>query len=224
MKTKTIFIVTLLAIAFSATAQEKRSIETVVSDTIKLRALQFKYEVTVGDDYSYSYDYPNLKTAFDSLKTATISDVEDILKKAGFKWSATEENNYTISKSSKGRQSVTVTLKSKSELDRLYHLLDTMKGVTGKITNTDYEAPSLYRDEMFRRLYDKALIEATAMAKISGTEISRLVSASESFEQSTSYLDWLTELSKYSGSDIWGLNTAFYKIYTRRFAFKFELK
>jgi hypothetical protein len=226
MKTqfKISMLMPLLLLALTTSAQVQRYIETTVSDTVTLKALQFKYQVTAGyqpNQYDDSYGLSQLGS---DTVSASLKEVEKTLKKEKFTCAFEAEKNYTIEKSGKKDIPLVVTLKSKAELDRLIKVLQGMEGISGKILSTDYESPSLYYDAMFKRLYDKALTEVTSLAKISGSTIGSLLSASEITDASNSYFDWIMELSKSSPYSLLGLPASLDKVYTRKFSFRFELK
>ncbi len=223
MKTRLHLIIIFLAMTFTAAAQEPRYIETTVSDTVKLNPLSFTYEISVGNE-SYNYDYSALLGIDDTSKSVNMTDVLSLLKKEKFTLSTDDNNSYTLPKITPTKSSVVVALSSSAELDRLCKLLSNLNGVSGKITSTEYESPALYADVLFKRLYDKALSEATILAKISGSQVGRMISATEPSDVYGGYMDWLSELSKASSLDLFGLNKHFYKVYTRKFAFRFELK
>lgn len=223
MKTKFILTIALLAISLASIAQEKHYIETTVSDTVRLKPLQIRYKISISEP-SYTYEITDTQGIKDTSKSTSITDVEGVLKKEKFNWSENDDNNYTISKATQNKSSLIVTLKTKSELDRLCKAIYNLKGISGKISSTDYESASLYTDAMFKRLYDKAKLEANIMAKTTGNTVGSMVSASESQDQYGGYMDWLMELSENSSNNIWGINGGLYKVYTRKFTFRFELK
>jgi hypothetical protein len=226
MKTKpTLSLLLILILLSTATkAQEKRYVETIVTDTVMLKPVQFKYEISSGD-VANPYDIYTPKDENETSNATSINDVELALKKEKFSYTMKDENNFTIVKSGKDKPSIVVTLKSMEELAQLYKLLSVYKGISGKIISSDYESPSVYYNVMFKRLYDKAFSEATMLAKISGNEIDKMASATEIVEQGNSYMDWIFEMAKFSSSgDLFGGSGGLYKVYTRKFSFRFDLK
>ena len=223
MKTRLHLIIIFLAMTFTAAAQEPRYIETTVSDTVKLNPLSFTYEISAGNE-SYNYDYSALLGIDDTSKSVNMTDVLSLLKKEKFTLSTDADNSYTLPKTPPTKLTVVVALNSPTELDRLCKLLSNLNGVSGKITSTEYESPTIYAEVLFKRLYDKALSEATILAKISGSQVGRMISASEPTDVYSGYMDWIKELSSVSSLDLFGLNKHLYKVFTRKLSFRFELK
>jgi len=225
MKTqiRTSLVAALMIFSLSSIAQEKRYVETIVSDTVMLKPVGFVYQISAGNTVT-GYETYVPQDNSDDLKSATLPEIEDLIKKARFSYVMSDKNDYSIMKGTQNEPSIMVTLNSKNELDKLYKLLSSYKGISGQIFSVDYESPALYYDIMFKRLYEKALSEATVLAKISGNEIDKMVSATEVTDQFGGYMDMLTEISKYSSYDNFGLNSTSYKTYTRKFSFRFDLK
>ena len=223
MKTRLQLMIIFLALTFTSAAQEPRYIETTVSDTVKLNPLSFTYEISVGNE-SYNYDYSALLGIDDTSKSVNMTDVLSLLKKEKFTLSTDADNSYTLPKTPPTKLTVVVALNSPTELDRLCKLLSNLNGVSGKITSTEYESPTIYAEVLFKRLYDKALSEATILAKISGSQVGRMISASEPTDVYSGYMDWIKELSSVSSLDLFGLNKHLYKVFTRKLSFRFELK
>jgi hypothetical protein len=225
MKSKLMLILALLAMGQATNAQEKRYIETMVSDTIRLKPIQFEYKLTIGET-SYSYDYSNLQGYADTLNTSTsLVELEEVLSRAKFNYILSDNDDYSLLSRDKGKSALTVTVKSNAELAKLKKLTEDLKGVSGKITSTDYESPTPYIDAMFKRLYTKALAEATSLAKITGNTVGTMTSATEVTDQTGSYMDWIMQMSRSSYyNEFTGLDADKYKVYTRKFSFRFELK
>jgi hypothetical protein len=226
MKFKLSFLLLLAFVMYSyaSLAQEKRSIEIIVSDTVILKPVLIKYQISSGDlSNPYSEDYP--QSAGDAAAAASLDEVSLALKNAKFTYAMTTDDNYTISKSVQNKPSIMVTMQSKEELERLKKVLDVYKGISGKISSVDFESPVRYHEIMFKRLYDKAFAEANIFAKLAGTTVDKLGSAAETGDQYGGYMDWLMELSKTASQyDLFNMNAGLTKVYTRKFSFKFELK
>ncbi len=223
MKTRIQLMIIFLAMTFTTVAQEPRYIETTVSDTVKLNPLSFTYEISLSSE-SYSFDYSALLGIDDTSKSVNMTDVLSLLKKEKFTLSTDADNSYTLPKTSSTKSTIVVALSSLAELERLCKLLSNLNGVSGKITSTEYESPARYAETLFKRLYDKALSEATILAKISGSQVGRMISASEPTDVYSGYMDWIKELSSVSSYDLFGLNKHLYKVFTRKLSFRFELK
>jgi hypothetical protein len=223
-KNSILLFLALIFCSFTSVAQEKRSIEIIVSDTIILKPVLIKYQISSGDQANpYTDDY--LKKAGEDPAATSLDDVSLALKNANFTYAMFTEDNYTISKSIQSNPSIMVTLKSKVELDRLRKVLDVYKGISGKISSVDFESPVLYHDIMFKRLYDMALAEANIFAKIVGSTVDKLGRASEVIDQNGGYMDWLMEISKMASQyEPFNMNAGLTKVYTRKFSFKFDLK
>jgi hypothetical protein len=226
MKTKLAFSPFFCLLLFSITslAQEKRSIEITVSDTVMLRPEMIKYQISSGDP-SYPYDVTTAQSANDAAAVAALENVCLSLKKEKFTFAMNTGDNYTLNKSIQNKPSVVVTMRSKAELEKLIKLLAPFNGISGKISSVDFESPVPYHEIMFKRLYDKAATEAGIFAKLAETSVEKFVSATEVNDQYGGYMDWLMELSKTASQyDMLGLNAGLDRVYTRKFSFKFEIK
>jgi len=225
-KINLLFIFTFLTLI--SIAQEQRFIEIIVSDTMTLQSKQITYQINIGEQMSFlGITIP--QTEKDSTSLPSLSDIQSTLTKKHFAYTVNNVNDYSISKNSQAHPSIILTLNSKNELDRLFNLLKSMQGITGKIIHVEYESPALYHDELFKRLYSKAQIEASSLADSTGNETGKLINITEVKEQQAesnmdTYMEWMKQLSKSFSADLSGQNNNLTKKYERKFQFKFELK
>ena len=212
-------------------AQKQRFVEIIISDTLTLQAKQFTYQINIGEQMSFmGLTIPIPQTEKDSASLPALSDIEKNLEKNHFSYTINNENDYSISKSSQNPPTLLLTLTSKTELDRLFNLLKSMQGISGKIIHVEYESPVLFYNEIFNRLFSKAQAEASALAHVTGNETGKLLNITEIKEQQPepymdSYMELLKPLLKsFSAVDVFGQNNNLTKKYERKMQFKFELK
>jgi len=223
---KTIIKLSLIYFLFQfsfVSAQELRYIDIVVSDTVILQPISYTYQISVGDSYNiYDIDYYQKDST--KIVPPEISDIEKDLKKDNFTYTNAVQNDYSLSKSRKESSVLLVTLKNKHELDRLIKLLNPIKGVSGKITDIKLESPEKYYPEMFKRLYDKAVAQATLLATVSGNQIGRMLNASEVKCEWEGLFDKVNQLSKKNPYESWFMQADLFSQYIRKLEFRFELK
>lgn len=223
MKRTLKFAIVALIISLSNNifAQESRFIEVLVSDTINLKALSYTYMISI--EPTYNYDEEEGKA--EAPKSATLNDVEALLKKENINFEYSKSSDLTISTKNMASPSIIVTMKTRAELEKLYNLINPLKGVSGSIAYASYETSDLYNTQMFRKLYTKAQTQANEMAKVSGSEIKRMSNAIEVKDQMDGYMDFFKQIFRKmpKGAGL-GFDTFTENVYTKRMQFRFELK
>jgi len=224
MKTIKLNLVIVFSIFnFISLAQEQRFVEIIVSDTISLKAEQFIYQISIGDQVDfYGFSYP-LDDSI-TVDLPTVSEVEDVLRSNKFSYKILTTKDYTLSKNKINRPAIQVTLYSRQEIERLYKLLETIQGISGKIVSVDYESPDLYNKEMYRRLFAKAKEEASILAGVTGDDVGTILSVAEKRDEWLDYFDLIKKFSEEIEYNLWGMKCLWTKQYKREFQFRFELK
>jgi hypothetical protein len=229
MKFKTILLSTTLFFFFAndAIAQANKFIEIISLDTVELKPIEFTYQVSSGTDLTamrVQNDRPdNIDIPF------PVNSIKKILDKNNFSYQLKATNNYSISPSKSPDSTITITVNSDSALKRLYRILQNVKGITGKITDTKYESISPYKTEIYQRLYSKALTDATTLARVSGNSIGSLISVQEVLQESDFFSNYMEMMKKMSGlggmfSEMFGLENNVTQKVEKKLLFRFELK
>lgn len=189
---KQIFILFLLVTGFSM-AQERSHITVVVNETIELEAKSFIYEVKMGGDFSslfeslantdeYEEDYSELD--FDEV---SFEELQEILKKNNFTYTLAESLNYDI-KNTPEKQAVLVSIDNVSELSRLKETLIDLEGITGSISEVEYEDLSAKYNTINKKLLENARSQASAMLEGTGKKLGDVYSI-EQIEESKDLME-----------------------------------
>lgn len=226
MKIKvTIASVLFFIVSFSLNAQTNRFIEVAAIDTIELKPVEFTYQITVG----YSSPFPmNMRTEKDPdhEPEITIAAIKKVLDRSGFAYEVKNQGNYSVSPHKTPDSAIFLHLKSESELTRLYKLLLSVKGISGKISDAKYESVSPVKTDTYQRLYSKALADATTIAKISGNSIGKLISVAEP-QQSDFMGEYMSMFKDMAASEMFAemlqLNKSLIQKIEKRLLFRFEL-
>jgi hypothetical protein len=187
-------------VSFSATAQQNY-IELSVSETVQLKATEFTYEVSVGElsaydmmmDGAYDREYDELEVDEDEIEAPkpTAKEILAKLTKANFSCEISDEKSYNVT-SKDAEPTIMVTVTTIKELNRLRDFIQELDGVTGKIADTKFEAPSIYYDDAYPRLMAMAKKRADLLASVSGKKAGGVIQVSEG------------KLSNSSSGDVWG--------------------
>lgn len=205
-------------------AQETRSIQLTVTDTITLNVTQIQYEIKLGAQY----DYLGLDIGQESQPAAdgviSLSTIADRLKKEKYSYASSDETDYKIG-DTPSKEKIIVTLKNEKELKSLCELLKTYKGISGKIADVSYEPESKYQKDVYTRLYTKAFNQATMLAGISGTKIGNLMSASDMQNNAGDWMSLYKQMMKKMPMGLFGeTSAAGPRKEEVSMTFKFELK
>jgi hypothetical protein len=217
----------LLFMCGLAGAQTGRFIELTVSDTFGLKPVGYIYEISVGDPMmdilQYSGDDENLvqKKGDELAGQAQMKDVTNMLIREKFSYTTPEYFNYSSKYTPSS--SVLVTVNNDKDLKKLHEMVDQMKGLSGKIKETNYESLSTYHQQIYKGLFDKAKKRAAEMAAVSGNSIGGLISVTD--VRSNDPLGMYAELMKKAAYN-YGMGTEPFarKIEEMSMTFKFELK
>lgn len=174
-------------------AQEKSHITVVVNETIELEAKSFIYEVKMGGDFSslfeslantdeYEEDYSELD--FDEV---SFEELQEILKKNNFTYTLAESSNYDI-KNTPEKQAVLVSIDNVSELSRLKETLIDLEGITGSISEVEYEDLSAKYNTINKKLLENARSQASAMLEGTGKKLGDVYSI-EQIEESKDLME-----------------------------------
>ena len=153
----------------------------------------------------------------------SIKDLTKAIEKGGFQYTLSSEKDYSIT-FSKSDPSILVQLADEKELKALVTLLNQQEGITGKVKEVRYESSNKYQDQTFKKLYAKALAQATMMSNVSGNSIGQLLSISESKTASFDYLDFYQSMLKNMPGMMKGESNINDKKEEVKMTFKFELK
>lgn len=174
-------------------AQERSHITVIVNETIELEAKSFIYEVKMGGDFSslfeslantdeYEEDYSELD--FDEI---SFEELQEILKKNNFTYTLSESMNYDI-KNTPEKQAVLVRIDNVSELSRLKETLIDLEGISGSISEVEYEDLSAKYNTINKKLLESARTQASAMLEDTGKKLGDIYSI-EQIEESKDLMD-----------------------------------
>jgi hypothetical protein len=234
-----ILIVIFILSCQLVTAQTQRFIEIVSVDTVELKAIEFTYLVTISTD---NFDVTVVPVDVDDTDTAamvppppprqsiTLSDIQRLLGKSNLNFELVSTGNYSIGGYSYNRKAdsgIILHLRSEADIKKVYGILKDVDGITGKVTDVKYESISSTRNDMYKRLYDKAHADAALLAGISGSSIGKLISVQELADTDffSSYMDFFKKIDKSDMfSAMFGLGNNFSQKIEKKLSFRFELK
>ena len=225
MKHKTITTAIILFLSFQLHAQITKFIEVMVSDTISLKPVEFTYQVSSGVDAGFF----GMKTEKeDTDPIISINTIKKILDKNNFRYHVELKQNYNISTVKPVDSAIFITITSDTSLKRLYKLLLTIKGISGKISNVKYESDAPYKADMYKRLYSQAYTDAMMLGKVSGHSVGELISVEEPKEIDF-YSGYMDMFKKMAGSDnmlsqLFGMDDNLIQVTVKKLLFKFSLK
>ena len=220
---KQLFILGFIVFPLLSFAQSERFIEITVSDTILLKATGLTYQVDIGEKNEFM-GMSMLEGFEDEIEPVnSIKDLTKAIEKGGFQYTLSSEKDYSIT-FSKSDPSILVQLADEKELKALVTLLNQQEGITGKVKEVRYESSNKYQDQTFKKLYAKALAQATMMSNVSGNSIGQLLSISESKTASFDYLDFYQSMLKNMPGMMKGESNINDKKEEVKMTFKFELK
>ena len=239
---RTHYIIIFVVCSFQLFSQQNRSLEIIVSDSIMLKPIGFTYSITYEEvkkivvnpfqDNSESDDTGEKPTATETNKKEK-PDIEKILKQNNINYTLQKNIDYSIGKpgSSMSLSSVEsqlssptyiIKLKSKDELEKLNQIFSSTEGITGKITNVDYESPENYKKDLFNKLFIKAKNEANLLASATDSKLGKLISVTEVKEEWSFFRDLLDKFGSLIPFNIFDLSNPYVKSYERKMQFKFE--
>ena len=115
-------------------------------------------------------------------------------------------------------------IKTEAELKRLYSAIKSIKGITSKITNIEYESYSMYETDSFKRLFTKAKAKATQIATSSNAIVGDVLSIKEDRgDIENPFASYKNLLKGMPFSSFGGDEAAEYK-YVKSYIYKFSLK
>ena len=225
MKTsKATIISVLLFISQFSYSQDSRFIQLTVSDSVVLRTTGIVYEITPGNQMQLmGMKIPQFGMMDTTKPTISAEDITSWLDKGKFTYKVSGSSDYSISAQA-AQPGILVMLKNENELKSLYKLLSAKQGITGKIKEISYEPLSKYYNDLYKRLYAKAMAQANMLAGITGNSVGKLISVSDVKNELDSILDWYKDLMKKMPIDLFGTPQISAKTEEVRMTFKFELK
>ena len=224
-------------------SQQGRSIEIIVSDSVNLKPIGYTYTITIGEkkdilNFSFLDNNESGETGEKGEtaepKKVTASDIESILKQNHFNYSLLKNLDYSIGKTDQAKSvkpqdnqqegpTFIIKLKSKDEVLKLNGIFSATEGITGKISNVDYESSENYKKELFSKLFLKAKNEASMLAEASDGKIGKLISVTEVKEDWSFFKDLIDKFGSMIPFNLTDAENPFVKVYERKMQFKFEL-
>ncbi len=218
---KSFIIIGLMFFSVIVYSQEKRFVEVIVSDTIELKAIQITYKISIGQSYEFmGMKVPDKTSEKEDLPS--ISDITAILDKEKIKYSLSDEQEYTIS-TTESKPDILIVLKDETELKKLYNTLKSAKGISGKINEVAYEPISKYLESSYKKIYSKALYQASLLAKTTNNSLGKVISINTVSGDTNNYMDYYKQLMKSTNLGMFNTNNAFPKKEEIKMSFKFEL-
>ncbi len=223
-KTKLAVALILLMLPIYTFAQQSRFIELTVTDTITLKPISYTYQIDIGEKNDFMGMDIMMDFEEEDLPTTSIPQITKALDKEGFQYSLSSDKDYTVSSKTKN-PSLLVPLTNENELKVLIDILKKLDGITGKIKEVKYESEAKFQDESFKRLYNKALAQATMMSKVSGESIGQLLSISDNAGASSfNFMDYYKQMLVEMPGGMFGKTEISDKKIEVKKTFKFALK
>jgi hypothetical protein len=224
MTLPTKFKLALFALLFSVATHaqvQERFIEVSVSDSIHLVPAQYVYEISSGEEAKLANFFG--PDGQENADPDALNRVEGILKTNQFTFQVQNRNDYTLSKSNKPKNVIVVTLANRQDLEKLYTLLKDFKGISGKITQL-VPGKTNFKDLLFKKLYEKAKAEASALATVSGNQLGKLISANETKSAMDGYAEMMQQTMKAMPFNLGNTTSPTDFVYERQFQFRFKLE
>ena len=228
MVPKAALYILIIFCCFSKTSvsQEQKFIEVSISDTTSLKPILFVYQIDIGSDKNnyLDMDSPNENSEAPSLATTlSLTELDAVLKREKFDFESASEKNYTLSEYKNNNPSYTVKLRSEDELKKLYSAVKSIKGITGKIKEIEYESYSMYETNSFKRIYTKAKAKANLIAVSSMVQLGDVLAVTE-LKESTDPLFSYKNLLKGMPYNGYGEEELSDHKYVKNYTYKFSIK
>jgi hypothetical protein len=205
-------------------AQQNNIVEVIASDTVELKPLEFVYQVGIGEQNNLRYMIG--KQGPETTVLATSADLRAVLLKNNFPFEEAPPNLYEINTNQKDDAAFVVKIHSLAELKRFYISIKELKGISGMVKDIQYESVSIYKNEMYKNLYEKAAEDAKLIANAAGKSIGPIIS----IEELKGPLDnlgfgdlWSEIFNKNPLSTMFGMSQSLEKKVIRKMIFKFQL-
>ena len=158
---------------------------------------------------------------------ASMAIVMNMLRDHHIAWTTGGQKGYSIGQFGVlPDSSIAITVHSEAELNSVYMLLSPLSGVSAKLGQIQFE-PMPDRVSIYKTIYERAVADATGMARISGKTLGELISVEEPQDLLWSMHD-MTEGIQNSANFIAELsgkpNATLQKKLEVKMLFKFELK
>jgi hypothetical protein len=185
----------LFSVAFSFA---QHSVEITVQDTVYQKVTGINYLLGLdidkvdldpfsSSDYLDEFDFESEEEEEEpKKKTLTDEEIKALLIKGKFTFETKSTSNYELGE--EGEQVYLLKLKNEEEVRRLFELFKGKEEVEGKITELEFEPISNHNEELYKKLYTKALNEAKIIAGISGQSVGALVKVSENKGEMDRYM------------------------------------
>ena len=196
-------------------SQQERFIEVTAIDTVSLSPVKFTYEIKPVKNYT------KLQDTGISLQEK-LEKLENILKDENYT-EITLVNKFNTSDYS-DFPAYQIKLNTISEVEKLYNIIEKYDGYSSKIILVDYESPVPYKEEMLRKIYERAYKEASYIASVSGNTIGRVISIEEPKSIWDGFNETFTGEMKKNLSYLYGANLTDNLKYFVKKTYKFELK
>jgi len=229
MKILVKFLVVLGVLCVSGTviSQNERYVEVVSIDTLVLKPVKFHYQITISKLSTEIDVYGDLMDSQDPEKYTegkTLFEIATLLKKEKFDFSIGESKKSPLSYN-KPDSSIVAVLEGEQELNRIKLLISDENGAEGAIIDVEYESPAKYQEGSYRRLYSRALNQATSLAKITKNEIGDIISISEfNSNDSNSWMDLYKGIMEEAAFGLFGQSKEDGKSEIVKMIFRFELR
>ena len=105
----------------------------------------------------------------------------------------------------------------------MYNTLKSAKGISGKINEVAYEPISKYLESSYKKIYSKALYQASLLAKTTNNSLGKVISINAVSGDTNNYMDYYKQLMKSTNLGMFNTNNAFPKKEEIKMSFKFEL-
>lgn len=247
---KKLLILFAVALLSTASTAQNKFIEVVASDTAWVKPQQFTYSITtpsftVADIVDAEVAKTDTSRVVKTGRTSpgktwisnqgrksrapepqrtTFSDLKMLLSNNSFTYEVKADNAYTINSYSTD-SSLQVTLTTEAELKRLYNLLAPFKqSITAKISNVKMDFAAANNTGLYKRLYEKALAGATAIAQVSGNTVGSLISVEEPKDLLSGLMDLFKSWSSRYYNEIFGMEGSMSQPVEKKLLFRFEMK
>lgn len=227
-------LVPTLAVGQSPNA---RFVEVIVTDTVRLPFMGMDYEVRMPSPYEMvGAQLDEVERSAKELE-ALVKDAEksakeadqrfvDLLTKNGFTFrvSSTEhaEDYYLGTGRKADVNTYLVQLKGAAEAEKYFKLTEASSEYVGTMGEQHFGPPSAEAPRLMRKLYEQAMMKATALAAVSGWNLGPVISAQEIQPSEGSVLEQLFRLDKMKG-DGRDQMTDMLSTHSITMAFRFEL-
>jgi hypothetical protein len=215
-----------------------RFVEVIVTDTVRLPFMGMDYEVRMPNPYETvgaqlgegeQSEKQIANMVEDAEKKATDADQRfvEMMKANGFSYrlrSTEHAEDYYLGTGRKADvNTYSVQLKSAAESEKYFKLTEGSSEYVGTMGEQHFGPASAEAPRIMKKLYEQAVMKATALASVSGGKLGPVISAQETVKSEGSFLEQIFRMEKSGKGDSQDPMMEMLSTHSTTMAFRFEL-